>query len=155
MVATLVALQCNGGPVAKNDKSSHNRDRIHCLFARYHSIVALRPTSKDVSAENPKNSFARDTSSFRRGCPLGLVVSQNISPGNPTRRVIVSVRSLMLISCELPRFTGSLPSYRSAARTIPSAASSTYRNSRVGLPSPQTVTIADCGLEIAWRRGTS
>jgi hypothetical protein len=44
----------------------------------------------------------------------------------------------MLISKALPRLTGSSPSYRSAASTIPSAASSTYRNSRVGEPSPQT-----------------
>src|SRR4051812_35180014 len=42
----------------------------------------------------------------------------------------------MLISIPEPTFTGSRPLYRSAASSIASAASSTYRNSRVGLPVP-------------------
>ena len=49
-------------------------------------------------------------------------------------------RSRIVISSPLPRFTGSLESYFSAASRIPSAASSTYRNSRVGEPSPHSST---------------
>src|SRR6516164_6088418 len=43
----------------------------------------------------------------------------------------------MEISAPDPRFTGSALSYFSAARRTASAASSTYRNSRVAFPVPQ------------------
>lgn len=45
----------------------------------------------------------------------------------------------MDISNPAPRFTGSGELYFSVARTMASAQSSTYRNSRVALPVPQTV----------------
>jgi len=89
-------------------------------LARYQSTVAFSPFSKEVSAEKPKNSFARDTSSFLRGCPFGFDVSHTKSPVKPVCRAMVSTRSLMLISKALPRLTGSLPLYRSAAKTMAS-----------------------------------
>ena len=68
--------------------------------------------------------------------PVGLGGVPAIRPVNEVSRAILSAKSRIDISSPLPRFTGSAPSYRSAAATMASAASSTYRNSRVGEPSP-------------------
>src|SRR5260221_11125669 len=104
--------------------------------ARYHSTVLRNPSSKPVRAVKPKKRSARDVSSDRRGWPSGLVASHSIAPANPVTAAILCTRSWMLISKPAPRLTGSAPSYFSAASRIPSAASSTYRNSRVALPEP-------------------
>jgi len=57
-------------------------------------------------------------------------------PRNPAgkcgQHAILFAKSRMDISSPLPIFTGSAPSYDSAAATMASAASATYRNSRVG-----------------------
>src|SRR4030043_1993246 len=54
--------------------------------------------------------------------------------------MIKSTKSLIDISNPAPMFTGSGLLYRSVARRMPSAASSTYRNSLVGDPNGQEVT---------------
>ena len=79
------------------------------LAGKYHSIVLRNPTSNGVVASNPNRALARLVSSFRRGCPLGLLVSQAMRPSKlvlcsaegPVRRAIVSGRFLMLIACML------------------------------------------------------
>ena len=47
-----------------------------------------------------------------------------------------AAKSRIAISSPLPRFTASTPSYFSVASRRASTQSPTYRNSRVGLPSP-------------------
>jgi len=71
----------------------------------------------DLGAKANSRS-ALDTSSFRRGCPSGLVESQIIAPEKPVFRAINSTSCLIWISKLLPRFTGSGLSYRIAARTM-------------------------------------
>ena len=62
---------------------------------------------------------------MRRGWPSGFVESQAIRPGKPVSRAISGTSSLILISKPAPRLTGSELSWRSAASTMPSAASAT------------------------------
>jgi len=95
-----------------------------CRSWTYQSIVFRKPSSKGTQARNPNSRSARLTSSFRRGCPFGLLVSQTILPVNPVIRWISSTNSFMLISRLLPRFTGSALSYSSVANRMASAASS-------------------------------
>src|SRR5262249_4480940 len=109
--------------------------------ALYHAIVRVRPSRKPVDAVNPNASRARVTSSDRRGCPSGFVVSKVISPRKPVSSAMRCARSRMLISNPASMFTGSGPSYRSVASTMARAQSSTYRNSRVAQPVPQQTTV--------------
>ena len=102
-------------------------------------MVFFNPTSNVVEAENPNSEVAFAVSSMRRGCPSGFDLSQIIFPLKPLKAQIFSAKLLIDISKPAPKFTGSLLSYFSLARIIPRAASSTYKNSLVGLPVPQTV----------------
>jgi len=116
-------------------------------------MVLLRPSSNFVLALKPNSFSAFVTSNIRRGWPSGLVLSHNIFPLKAVNLAIRATRSLIEISNPAPRLTGSCLLYFSAARRIPSAASSTYRNSRVGLPVPQTAIVAGWRLEVGGRGG--
>src|SRR5215471_7384528 len=70
---------------------------------RYHSIVRVSPSMKLVFARKPNAFSARLVSRQRRGCPLGLLVSQTIRPSKTVNLAMISARFLMLISQELPR----------------------------------------------------
>src|SRR5204863_292670 len=118
----------------------HALDVLVDACARYQAIVRSRPARNGVLARKPKSSSARETSSWRRGWPFGFVVSQTTVPSYPVSSAVSSASSRIEISSPVPRFTGSAPSYRSAARTSPWTQSSTKRNSRVGVPSPQSTT---------------
>lgn len=101
-------------------------------------MVFFIPSSKLIFALNPNSFSALVVSSRRLGCPLGFFLSQMILPLNLVNLAINFTKSLMEISNPVPMFTGSLLLYFSEASRIASAASSTYKNSLVGVPSPQT-----------------
>ena len=105
----------------------------------YQSIVFRKPSSKPVLALKPNSRSAFEVSRHLLGWPSGFVASHIISPSKPVSFAIRCTRSFIDISKPAPRLTGSAFSYLSAARTIPSAASSTNKNSLVALPVPQTV----------------
>ena len=109
------------------------------LVKIYHSIVSFNPSLKSFLALNPNSRKAFVVSSILLGWPSGFDLYQTIRPLTPFNSAISSTSSFMDISTPAPIFTGSLLLYLSAARSIPSAASFTYRNSLVGLPVPQTV----------------
>src|SRR5882724_3519701 len=138
---------------AFTDPSSHDRlsgqmPRARCC--RYQAIVRFKPSRKFVWARNPNACSARDVSRLRRGWPSGFVVSQTSRPLKPVSSAISSTNSLMLTSMPEPRLTGSGSSYCSAASTMASAASSTYKNSREACPVPHT-TISCCPPSTASR----
>jgi len=66
-------------------------------------MARRRPSSKPVWARKPKSRSARAVSRLRRGCPLGLVVSQRIAPVKPVRRAMCSTSALMVISRPAPK----------------------------------------------------
>ena len=98
------------------------------------------PSSKSILALKPNSLSALLVSNFLLGRPSSLLVSHLIFPLNPTKFAINSAKSLINISKPLPKFIGSLLLYFSAVSNIPSAASSIYKNPRVGLPVPQHTT---------------
>src|SRR5215216_1562133 len=104
-----------------------------------HSIVLLSPSSRPTEDWKPNFSLARLVLTQRRGWPLGLVVSQFTVPLKSIKSAIIVTKSLIDTSRPEPRFTGSASLYFSAAKMIPFAASSTYKKSLVGEPSPHTV----------------
>lgn len=112
------------------------------LVVSYHSMVFLNPVSKSVVALKSNEYLARVVSKHLRGCPSGRVESHLIMPLNPTRLAIIVTKFLMEISVPAPILTGSALLYISVALTIASAASSTYRNSRVAAPVPQHVILS-------------
>jgi len=88
----------------------------------------------------PTSRSALETFSMRRGWPSGLELSQIMSPLKPVSLEINPTNSFMEISKPAPILIGSGLLYFSAAKTIASAQSSTYKNSLVDLPVPQTTT---------------
>jgi len=76
---------------------------------------------------------------MRLGWPSGFDKSHVILPLKPVSLTIRFTKSFIDISKPAPIFIGSLLLYFSVARTIASAQSSTYKNSRVAFPVPQTV----------------
>src|SRR5580692_47674 len=108
----------------------------------YHAIVLRKPSRSGVFARHPNSANARDVSRQRLGCPSGLDASQRTAPSYPATELMSSSKSRTLISSPDPKFTSSGFSYFSAAVTIASAASSTYKNSRVALPVPHAVISA-------------
>jgi len=100
---------CEADDTGSNDQKIAGEVQAGRSVERYHSMVRFKPSSNGVEARKPKYFSARETSRQRRGCPLGFVVSQTISPVNPVSRVIFSTSSLMVNSKPAPMFTGSSP----------------------------------------------
>src|SRR4030042_1763603 len=110
------------------------------LLEIYQSIVFFKPSLNFVFALKPNSLSAFEVSSILLGWPSGFVLSQTIPPLNPVNLAINSTKSFIDISKPAPIFTGSGLLYLSVASAIASAQSSTYKNSLVGLPVPQTTT---------------
>src|SRR4030042_6177058 len=110
------------------------------LLEIYQSIVFLNPSSKLVFALKPNSLSAFEVSSILLGWPSGFVLSQTIFPLKPVSFAINATKSFIDISNPAPILTGSGLLYLSVASAIASAQSSTYQNSLVGFPVPQTTT---------------
>jgi hypothetical protein len=115
-------------------------------------MVSCNPVVRSVFASKSNSVFALAVSRRLLGCPSGLEASQIICPSNPASLATKFTNSLIVTSFPVPRFTGAGLSYFSVAARIPSAASSTYRNSLDALPVPQTVTCFSPFCTAEWFR---
>src|SRR3990172_3601102 len=101
-------------------------------------MVFFRPSSILTDGTNPISLFALSMLRQRRGCPLGFWTFHLILISAFINFIINSTNSFIVISLPLPMLIGSLLSYFSAANMAAFAASSTYKKSLDGLPSPQS-----------------
>src|SRR5438874_9395054 len=108
-------------------------------FFRNHSYVRAMPSRNAIVCRQP-SSCTFETSRSLRGVPSGFVVSQASSPLNPTMSQISSANSRIETSSPQPTLMISGLSYFSRRKRQAAARSSTWRNSRRGLPEPQTIS---------------
>src|SRR6185312_3180889 len=138
-VLYLVRHVAGGDDDADRTVLSAHRNLALARCSRNQEYVDLMPASRSMRGVQPR-AARRATSSCLRGVPSGFDVSKRREPVNPTTCATVSASSLIVISLPQPTLINLSSSYRSIRNRHASARSSTWRNSRLGVPVPQTST---------------